>query len=134
MDIIKVVCGIIFNDNKVFICRRKPEKALGGYWEFPGGKIEEGETNEISLCRELFEELGMKIEVKDYFITSHHDYGNFTIELIAYRCKFIGASFQLTDHDKFEWVSVSEITKWNLAPADIPIAKELNIRGLKEYH
>ena len=127
MDIIKVVCGIIFNDNKVFICRRKPEKSLGGYWEFPGGKIEQGEKYEVSLSRELIEELGMKVEVKEYFKTNIHAYEKFTIELIAYKCIFFDATFQLTDHDSFEWVLVKDLVNWNLAPADIPIAKELII-------
>lgn len=127
MDIIKVVCGIIFNDNKVFICRRKPEKLLGGYWEFPGGKIEQGEKYDVSLSRELIEELGMKVEVKEYFKTNIHTYEKFTIELIAYKCIFSDATFQLTDHDSFEWVLVQDLVNWNLAPADIPIAKELII-------
>ncbi|SIN78463.1 (deoxy)nucleoside triphosphate pyrophosphohydrolase [Algoriphagus halophilus] len=125
MKTIKVVCGIIFNDDKVFICRRKPEKSLGGYWEFPGGKIEEGESNEASLSRELMEEIGMKVEVKDYFKTNFHNYGKFKIELIAYKCNFLDAIFELTDHDSFEWVSVEDLNNWNLAPADIPIALEL---------
>ncbi|MGJ1538181.1 NUDIX domain-containing protein [Sphingobacterium multivorum] len=55
MDLITVVCGIIFKDDLVLICRRKAEKSLGGYWEFPGGKVEDGESNEESLLRELIE-------------------------------------------------------------------------------
>lgn len=53
MGLIKVVCGIIYQDNEIFICRRRPEKSLGGFWEFPGGKVEKGEECEISLLREL---------------------------------------------------------------------------------
>lgn len=130
MDIIKVVCGIIFHDNKVIICRRKPEKSLGGYWEFPGGKIEQGEKNEVSLSRELKEELDMKVEVKDYFKTNFHDYGKFRIELIAYKCNFIDANFEMIDHDSYKWVDILDLLKWNLAPADIPIAQELITREL----
>jgi 8-oxo-dGTP diphosphatase len=131
MDIIKVVCGVIFNENKVFICRRKPTKSLGGYWEFPGGKIENGETNELSLSRELLEELGMKVEIKNFFRTNIHDYGKFKIELISYKCNFIEANFELTDHDTFEWVNIENLNNWNLAPADIPIANELILEGNK---
>ena len=134
METVKVVCGIIFNDNKVFICRRMPKKSLGGYWEFPGGKIEQGESNEASLTRELIEELGMSLEVKDYFKTNLHDYGKFIIELIAYKCNFIDANFRLTDHDKYEWVNVKDLSNWNLAPADIPIAKELIIDDKKKHY
>lgn len=57
MDIIKVVCGIIFNNEKIFICRRNKEKSFAGFWEFPGGKIEVNESHQTALTRELLEEL-----------------------------------------------------------------------------
>jgi 8-oxo-dGTP diphosphatase len=125
MDIIKVVCGIVFDKEKILICRRKPTKSLSGYWEFPGGKIETGESNKLSLSRELKEELGMKVEIKGFFKNNIHDYGKFKIELIAYICIFIDADFELTDHDALEWINIDDLNNWNLAPADIPIANEL---------
>lgn len=126
MVTIKVVCGIIFNEDKVFLCRRSPHKSLAGYWEFPGGKIESGEKEEESLSRELFEELGMTVEIKEHFKTVIHNYDLFTIELIAYICQFQKASYKLTDHDQYEWVNKNNLTQWNLAPADIPIAEALS--------
>ncbi|WP_109852844.1 (deoxy)nucleoside triphosphate pyrophosphohydrolase [Aquimarina sp. AU58] len=128
MDTIKVVCGIIYNDNKILICRRKPEKSLGGYWEFPGGKVEENESNEESLIRELKEELEMEVNIESFFKSSEHTYENFTIELIAYICNFVSSSFKLTDHDRYEWIEPNELLDWKLAPADIPIAQELIIK------
>lgn len=125
MDMIKVVCGIIYYGEKVFICRRNANKSLGGYWEFPGGKIEKGEKPKFALERELNEELGMKVSVNEYFKTEIHKYEKFTIELIAYKCQFIDATFIMPDHDAYEWVNVKELGKWTLAPADITIAKEL---------
>lgn len=125
MDTIKVVCGIIFNDDKIFLCRRSPHKSLGGFWEFPGGKIEQGEREVDSLSRELFEELGMRVDIKEYFKTVVHNYDLFAIELIAYICQFQEASYKLTDHDRYEWVNRNDLTRWNLAPADIPIAEAL---------
>lgn len=125
MDTIKVVCGIIFNGNKILICRRKTSKSFGGFWEFPGGKVEKGESNEHSLMRELNEELGMKVKNISYFRTNIHKYESFNIELIAYKCKFLLADFILDDHDAFEWLNIEELLSYNLAPADIPIAKEL---------
>lgn len=125
MGLIKVVCGIIFNDGKVLICRRKPEKSLGGYWEFPGGKIEDGESDEVSLVRELIEELGMNVKVDHYFKTNIHAYEKFTIELVAYKCQFIDSNDKLIDHDVCEWINVKDLKKFNLAPADIPLALEL---------
>jgi len=125
MDIIKVVCGIIFKEDKIFICRRNQQKILSGYWEFPGGKIEIGEKAEDSLVRELQEELGMDVSIDKYFKTVIHRYETFTIELISYICQFQKASYKLTDHDAYEWVDRSDLNKRLLAPADIPIAEAL---------
>lgn len=125
MDTIKVVCGIIYNQNKVLICRRKSSKSLGGFWEFPGGKVEKGESGDLALIRELKEELEMEIESISYFRTNIHDYGLEKIELIAYKCIFISSDIKLVDHDAIEWVDVNDLSNWNLAPADIPLAKEL---------
>lgn len=129
MDTIRVTCGIIFKEDKIFICRRSPNKSLAGYWEFPGGKIEPGETAMEALSRELHEELGMKVKIMEHFKTVVHAYSTFTIELVAYTCHFQDANYTLTDHDSYEWVDRKDINKWNLAPADIPIAEAL--RDLK---
>lgn len=123
MKVIKVVCGIIWKDDKVFIARRKPEKSMGGYWEFPGGKIEEGEDPEAALKRELKEELGMNVVVKEYFGTNNHQYENFKIELIGYNCGFVSATFQLTDHDEYKFITPAEILNYRVAAADIPLVK-----------
>ena len=125
MGTIRVICGIIFKDEKIFLCRRNPSKSLAGYWEFPGGKIESGETEKDALSRELHEELGMKVKVGEYFKTVIHPYDMFTIELIAYICQFQEANYTLTDHDKYEWVDREDLKKWNLAPADIPLANAI---------
>ncbi|WP_313156820.1 (deoxy)nucleoside triphosphate pyrophosphohydrolase [Sphingobacterium multivorum] len=125
MAIIKVVCGIIFKDNHVLICRRKPEKSLGGYWEFPGGKVEEDESYEESLLRELIEELNLQVEIKQHFFDTVHHYDKGAIELISFICETEDIVKESTDHDQLEWVKVDNLLNWKLAPADIPIAKEL---------
>lgn len=119
----KVVCGIIYKDEKIFICRRKPEKSLGGYWEFPGGKVEAGENPEDALRRELHEELAMTVKVDRYFGTSRYDYPTFSIELIAYVCTLQDDHFLLTDHDAFEWVAPADLLKWKLSPADVGLVE-----------
>lgn len=125
MDIIKVVCGVIFKENQIFICRRKSFKILGGLWEFPGGKLESKESHEICLKRELQEELGMKIHQLNYLTTVFHKYETFRIELIAYECVFLSATFNLIDHDIYEWVKLENLINYDLAPADIPILEYL---------
>ncbi|WP_333863608.1 (deoxy)nucleoside triphosphate pyrophosphohydrolase [Sphingobacterium sp.] len=130
MAIIKVVCGIIFKDDLVLICRRKPEKSLGGYWEFPGGKIEGTESYEDSLTRELMEELNLKVNIKKHFFNTVHHYEKITIELISFICETNNAVVGSTDHDMLEWVKIEDLLNLKLAPADIPIAKEL----IGEFH
>lgn len=125
MDTIKVVCGIICKGDKIFICRRKPEKSMGGYWEFPGGKIEAGESFEESLIRELDEELGMKVVPLNHFTTVIHTYDTFIIELIALKCRLVEKPTKLTDHDAADWVSAKDLKNIQFAPADILIIQEL---------
>ena len=132
MDMIKVVCGIIYKDEKILICRRKPNKSLGGYWEFPGGKIENGESNEDSLKRELMEEFQMEVDGIQYFGSAQHDYESFSIDLIAYTCNLTRWNLLLTDHDKYDWVTPDEILNWKLAPADVPLA--LTIKNKKAHN
>lgn len=125
MDMIKVVCGLIYRGEKIFICRRNPEKSLGGFWEFPGGKVEPGEAERECLIRELHEELGMQVSVGRHFKTVIHYYDKFTIELISYVCQFQTATFTLVDHDAYEWVDILSLQKKKLAPADVSIANEI---------
>jgi 8-oxo-dGTP diphosphatase len=125
MKVVKVVCGIIWKGSKVFIARRKPEKLMGGYWEFPGGKIEANENPEEALVRELKEELGMKVLIKGYFGTNTYQYESFKIELIAYKCEFVSATFKLMDHSEYCFVKTTELIKYELAPADLYILKKL---------
>ncbi|TXG36973.1 (deoxy)nucleoside triphosphate pyrophosphohydrolase [Seonamhaeicola maritimus] len=120
---IKVVCGIIKNQGNFFICRRKPEKFLGTFWEFPGGKIEKGESEIDALHRELQEELEMSVKVEKYLGSSIYEEGEFKIKLIAYLCSLANYNGKLTDHDAFNWVPIENLLSFNLAPADILIAK-----------
>lgn len=126
----KVVCGIILKGNTYFIARRKPEKRLGGYWEFPGGKIEIGEDPVIALKRELLEELGMNIKDVHYFGHHHHSYETFDIELVAYSCQFVEATFEMTDHDAYTFISKEEMVKYRFAPADVYFVSRLVEKGL----
>lgn len=125
MAMIKVTCGLIFSEDKVFLCRRNPEKSLGGYWEFPGGKVEPQESLKACLERELQEELDMDVDVIRHFLTIQHDYEDFSIELVSFLCDLKSSTFSMKDHDAYEWVDPTLILDWNLAPADIPIAKAL---------
>jgi 8-oxo-dGTP diphosphatase len=118
MKSIKVVCGIIWKDGQVLIARRKPEKSLGGYWEFPGGKLEAGEDAEAALVRELKEEMGMTLNNLRYYGTHTHQYDSFSIELLAYECDFVNATFELTDHDEVIFSDIKLLKQYQIAEAD----------------
>jgi len=130
MDTIKVTCGLIYDNEKIFICRRSKNKSLGGFWEFPGGKVERNENYEECLKRELLEELEMEVDIVKHFKTVEHDYETFRIQLISFLCKYKIASYSMNDHDDYMWVMTEELKKMNLTPADMPIAEALISRGL----
>ena len=121
----RVTAAIIKNDNRIFIARRAANKHLAGYWEFPGGKIEDDETPEVCLKRELIEELGITVNVGKFYMENQHDYGTKIILLQAYLCELISGDIVLRDHDKFEWIVKSDLTNFKFAPADIPFVNAL---------
>ena len=122
---IKVVCGIIYKDDKILLTRRKKGKSLEVYWEFPGGKVEKGETDKSALERELNEELGLSVSELTYFSENKHEYDTFSIHLIAFKCNAHDNPKRLVDHDKFEWLNSEEIKNLNLAAADKPFVEIL---------
>ena len=126
MKIIKVVAAILQKEDKILIARKKEGKPLAGYFEFPGGKIEKGEIPEESLARELMEEMNIKIDVKEYVGESIYDYGNGkVISLLGYISEIIDGEIKLSDHDRYEWVTLEEINNYKIAPADIPLIDKL---------
>lgn len=123
---IEVTAAILFNESKILITRRAPNKHLAGLWEFPGGKIEEGETPQECLKRELEEELGIVVKVGEFFMENQHQYDEKLILLKSFYCELISGEIILKDHDQIEWVEKSEFHKYQFAPADIPFIKALN--------
>jgi 8-oxo-dGTP diphosphatase len=126
MEVIKVVCGIIYHQESIFIARRKEGKSMAGKWEFPGGKIHDGESQKEALKRELFEELGMEVIVGEKIGSNIHHYESYSINLIAYRCKFVSATFAMTDHDQYKWVTRKILGEFNFTDADIPLIDLIN--------
>ena len=120
-----VVAAVIYQDQNLLLARRKPGKSMGGYWEFPGGKIEDGETAESALARELKEEFDLQVSVGKHVATHRHDYEHIKIELIAHETKIESGEFQLRDHDAIVWVTPTEASHYKLAPADIPILEQI---------
>jgi 8-oxo-dGTP diphosphatase len=123
---IEVTAAIVKKGSKILIARRSPKKHLAGFWEFPGGKIEKGETPEACLKRELEEELGIIVHVGPFFMENTHQYEQKIILLKAYRCELISGEITLNDHDQIQWVEATEFSNYEFAPADIPFIKALH--------
>ena len=122
---IEVTCAIIEHNNKVLVTQRSEMMALPLKWEFPGGKIEKGETAEACLVREILEELHINIRITKQLNTNTHQYSDTkTIKLIPFICELIDGEIKLTEHANFLWLSKSELSNLDWAEADVPILNE----------
>ncbi len=131
MKHVEVVCAIIRNGKgEIFCCKRGPGRSLEGYWEFPGGKVEEHETHEETIVREIKEELLSDIEPIKYIGVSNYEYKDldkpFSITMYAYECKLVKGELRLTEHTEKKWVKENNLGSINFAPADKPIIDLLN--------
>lgn len=122
---IDVVALIFVKDDAVLMAQRSFNDRLAGMWEFPGGKIEPNEPPERALIREIQEELGIHITVKDYFYTVEYPDPHVPVRLHAYFGQQIDGVLEAKVHTQIAWFPVSELMSLHLAPADIPIVKAL---------
>ena len=123
---LQVVCAIIENENGEILATQRPsDKALGGKWEFPGGKLEDGESPQNALIREIEEELGIHINIGDKLLDSIWDYEAFKICLIPFRATIASGDIHLREHTEARWLLPHELPSLDWAPADVAIAKQL---------
>ena len=121
---IEVVAAIIVNDNKVFATQRGYGE-WKDFWEFPGGKIDAGETPEEALCREIKEELDTEIAVGELFTTINYDYPTFHITMHCYLCTIENGSLTLLEHEAAKWLSLEQLDSVTWLPADLLVIAEL---------
>ncbi|MCI5826430.1 MAG: (deoxy)nucleoside triphosphate pyrophosphohydrolase [Arcanobacterium sp.] len=121
---IQVVGAAITNDAGEILCaKRGPGRSLAGFWEFPGGKIEPGESPEEALRREISEELNCEITVGAHVSTVRHSYHFGVVELSIYRATLISGTPQRTEHSELRWVQAQDMPRLTWAPADAePVA------------
>ncbi|GAB6192921.1 NUDIX domain-containing protein [Desulfocastanea catecholica] len=131
---ITVTAAIIEKDGLILAARRKPGSHLAGYWEFPGGKLEPGETEKQCLARELREEFDIHCRVNDFLAESIYDDGMKVIRLLGYRVRHLGGSFQCRDHDRIVWLPIEELQTLTWAPADIVLVEKLVEELQEEKH
>lgn len=117
--------AVIWKDQRILIDRRKPEGLLGGLWEFPGGKLEPGETIEECIQREIREELAIDIAVGEQLIVVDHTYTHFRVTLNVHHCQYLAGEPQAIECDEIRWVSIDELSDYPFPKANIKIIEAL---------
>ncbi|WP_111672358.1 (deoxy)nucleoside triphosphate pyrophosphohydrolase [Algoriphagus litoralis] len=132
MKIIPVTCAIIFHQGKVLAAKRSETMDLAGKWEFPGGKIEAGESPEACLIREIQEELAVKIQVVQALPSSDYVYSDEkTIRLIPFLAQLKSFDFHLLEHEELVWLGEHELFTLDWAAADVPIVHQIQDKWVK---
>jgi A/G-specific adenine glycosylase len=122
----RIAVGVVNKNGKILITKRKEKGLLGGLWEFPGGKIHEGETAEQACLREIKEEVNLDIEIKHYLTQVKHAYTHFKIMMDVFECRYISGKVKLNGAIDYRWIKLDEIEKYPFPKANhkfIPLLK-----------
>ena len=127
MKKVEVVAAIVVFENKILCVQRGENKLdyISKKYEFPGGKMEAGETKEETIKREILEELKILIDIQEEFISVTHQYPDFILTMHSFICKCDSPTLTLTEHIDFKWLNKDELSNLDWAAADIPIVNEL---------
>ncbi|ANU27130.1 (deoxy)nucleoside triphosphate pyrophosphohydrolase [Planococcus versutus] len=120
-----VVGAVIIKEDKILCAQRGMKKSLPGLWEFPGGKIEEAETPQAALKREIQEEMHCHVEIGEQVEHTVYEYDFGIVHLTTFYCQLVEGTPQLTEHIAIKWVNVHELDQLAWAPADIPAIEKL---------
>ena len=128
MKKISVVAAVIIHNHKILCVQRGPAKYdyISHKWEFPGGKLDEGETKLEAIVREIKEEMHMDIQVDAFLMTVNHTYPDFQLTMDTFLCRCASDELTLTEHGDFKWLEKSELAELDGAGADVPIVEKLN--------
>lgn len=124
MKVIEVVAAIIKKEDKIFITRRGYGEFVD-MWEFPGGKVEIGESSEQALKREIKEELELDISKLHYLTTVDYDYDTFHLTMHCFVCEISGGTLKLNAHNDAKWITYDDLDKQKWVPADVLVVDEL---------
>ena len=127
MKQIEVVAAIIRKDDKIFATQRGYGD-FKDWWEFPGGKMEVGESPEEALRREILEELSTEICVDEYICTIEYDYPKFHLTMHCYFCSLVTEALHLNEHEAARWLAKNELDRVKWLPADVLVVNEINKR------
>ena len=125
MKRIEVAAAIIINNDKIFACQRGYGE-WKDWWEFPGGKLEAGETPEEALKREIHEELSAEISVDEFLCTVEYDYPAFHLKMHCYLCSLVTEALHLNEHEAARWLTKDELNSVKWLPADAKLISHLS--------
>jgi mutator protein MutT len=125
MKQIDAAIGIVVRTGKILICQRRAGDFYGGFWEFPGGKCEPGETPEQCLHRELQEEIAIKVNCRQALTQIEHDYPGKRVRLHPYLCDHVEGEPQLLQCQAVQWIDVQDLPNHAFPPANEPLIKEV---------
>lgn len=128
MKTIKVVAAIIRDANGRILCTQRGYGEWKDWWEFPGGKLEAGETPEEALMREIREELSTEIRVDEFLCTVDYDYPTFHLTMHCYLCSLLTGALHLNEHKAARWLEISELGSVKWLPADVEVVEKLKCR------
>ena len=127
MKTIRVVAAVILSEGKIFATQRGYGDFKGG-WEFPGGKIEDGETPEVALKREILEELETKIRVGELIDTIEYDYPNFHLSMDCFWCEIVSGKLVLKEHEAARWLDKENLYSVEWLPADLSLIEKIAVK------
>ena len=120
--------GALIKKNEKYLIARRANVSLAGYWEFPGGRVEKGESDKDALKRELKEELNILAKVNSFFSSNLHEFPNCKLLRKIYNVDIKDINFELSVHDEIKWITLDEMKNYDFAPAEIPnVEKLINI-------
>lgn len=127
---IKVVAALITDGDEFLICRRPAHKSRGNMWEFPGGKVEPGESNKEAIVREIKEELDVQIRAEEEYITVLYDYPELSIELIVIKCTIMYGTPEALEHEEIRWIKAEQADEFEFCGADCVVADKIKKDGI----
>ncbi|MBH0031511.1 MULTISPECIES: 8-oxo-dGTP diphosphatase MutT [unclassified Pseudoalteromonas] len=128
IEIVHVAVGVIKKNNAIFICKRADEQHQGGLWEFPGGKVEAGESVFVALKRELIEEVGLTIHSSSQLMVIEHDYGDKCVKLDVHVVSNFSGEAYGAEGQPSEWVAITELENYDFPEANAEIIEKIVAR------
>jgi mutator protein MutT len=125
MKRVQVAIAVVFREGKLLICQRKQDADLGGFWEFPGGKIEPGESAQQCLHRELMEEVGIRADVVSELPIIQHEYPTVHIQIQPFLCRHVEGEARPIECTKIDWIEPAQLNEYAFPPANAALIDDL---------